>query len=105
MTIILERLALLMMAIAIGVNFFFDNKGFDRDVKANEIMTDWYMGATIRVIHLEQGIDSLKKVNLQLAKATIYIDSIQSTQKTKSDRAERRGKFVGGLLRGLIPGI
>jgi hypothetical protein len=105
MTIIFERLALLMMAIAIGVNFYFDNKGFDRDVKANETMTDWYMGATIRIIHTEEGIDSLKKVNVKLAKATMYIDSIQATQKTKTDRAERRGKFVGGLLRGLIPGI
>lgn len=105
MTIIIERLALLIMAIAIGVNFYFDHQGFDRDVKANEIMTDWYMGATIRIIHTEEGIDSLKKANVKLAKATMFLDSCQATQKSKTDRAERRGKFVGGLLRGLLPGI
>lgn len=40
-----------------------------------------------------------------LAKSVVYLDSCQQSKVMKQDRAERRGRFVGGLLRGLFPGI
>jgi hypothetical protein len=40
-----------------------------------------------------------------LAKSVLYLDSCQQAKTIKQDRAERRGKFVGGLLKGLFPGL
>jgi hypothetical protein len=40
-----------------------------------------------------------------LAKSVLYLDSCQQAKTTKQDRAERRGKFIGGLLKGLFPGL
>ena len=53
----------------------------------------------------QASIDSLSAQNIQLAKTILYVDSCQQTKTNKADRAERRGKFVGGLLRGLFPGL
>jgi hypothetical protein len=53
----------------------------------------------------EASIDSLSAQNIQLAKTIMYVDSCQQTKTNKADRAERRGKFVGGLLKGLFPGL
>lgn len=50
-------------------------------------------------------IDSLKVQNKEIAKTVLFLDSCQIMKTNKTDRAERRGKFVGGLLKGLFPGI
>jgi uncharacterized protein YpmB len=65
-----------------------------------------------KIIKLETKIASLDS-NLHkasvsanaLAKSVVYLDSCQQSKVMKQDRAERRGRFVGGLLRGLFPGI
>jgi hypothetical protein len=51
----------------------------------------------------ESSIDSLKAQNQVLCRSIIYLDSCQQIRTTKTDRAERRGKFVGGLLKTLFP--
>jgi hypothetical protein len=50
-------------------------------------------------------IDSLKLQNKVIAKNVLFLDSCQIMKTNKTDRAERRGKFVGGLLKGLFPAI
>jgi hypothetical protein len=105
MTIIIERLALVLILIAIAVNFYFDKQAFDRDVVAAKQLEEWNMGLTMRIVNNDMRIDSIKTTTLNVAKATMYLDSCQQVKTTKSDRAERRGKFVGGLLRGLFPGM
>jgi hypothetical protein len=62
--------------------------------------------------HLTWQLDSVQHItdkaaanNIVLAKTVIYLDSCQQSKTVKHDKAERRGKFVGGLLRGLFPGI
>lgn len=52
---------------------------------------------------LQQQIDSLKQEKVVLAKSVLYLDSCQQLKATKAERAERRGKFLGGLLKGLLP--
>jgi len=105
MTIIIERFALVLILIGIGVNFYFDKKAFDRDVVAAKQLEEWNMGLTMRIAHNEMRLDSMQNATMKVAKATMYLDSCQATKTTKTERAERRGKFVGGLLRGLFPGI
>lgn len=105
MKVQVDRFILLIVAVAVGVNFYFDNKAFERDIEAAAQLEEWNMGLTSRIISNESKIDSLKTSTQNLAKATIYLDSCQSNKSQKAERAERRGKFVGGLLRGLFPGI
>lgn len=105
MKIQFDRFVLFLLVVAIGVNFFFDNKAHDRDIEAAAKLEDWNMGLMTRIIHNDVRIDSLKASTHNLAKATIYLDSCQSNKSQKAERAERRGKFVGGLLRGLFPGL
>jgi hypothetical protein len=50
-------------------------------------------------------IDSVQIQNKALAKSIVFVDSCNQAKIQKSDRAERRGKFVGGLLKGLFPGL
>jgi hypothetical protein len=54
---------------------------------------------------LELMQDSLVKTDIVLSKSIIYLDSCQSTKQSKAERAERRGKFVGGILKSLFPGL
>jgi len=100
-----ERLILLILVLAVGVNFYFDNKAYERDIEAAAQLEDWNMALMTRIIQHDTKIDSLKASTQSLAKATIYLDSCQQNKSQKVERAERRGKFVGGLLRGLFPGL
>jgi hypothetical protein len=74
----------------------------DNLIKQNE---EWAAGALFKNAATESRIDSLKVETQALAKTIVYLDSCQSNKTIKQDRAERRGKFVGGLLKGLFPGL
>lgn len=74
----------------------------DKVVKEN---AEWSAAAYWKIARVEGRIDSLKIETEALAKTVIYLDSCQSNKTIKQDRAERRGKFVGGLLKGLFPGL
>ncbi len=54
---------------------------------------------------LKWQIDSLKTQNRALAFSVIKIDSAISAKSEKSQRRENTGRFIGGLLKGLIPGL
>lgn len=105
MKIQFDRLILFLLSVAVGVNFFFDKKAFERDIESAAQLEEWNMALMTRIIQHDTKIDSLKASTQSLAKATIYLDSCQSNKSQKVERAERRGKFVGGLLRGLFPGL
>ena len=61
--------------------------------------------SNIRQNRMIESVDSLKIQIKGLGKSVIYLDSCQQNKTNKQDRAERRGKFVGGLLKSLIPGM
>lgn len=69
--------------------------------KANEAA----LAAVIRTGNLEESVDSIKVQIKGLGKSVIFLDSCQQNKTQKLDRSERRGKFVGGLLKALIPGM
>jgi hypothetical protein len=58
-----------------------------------------------KIIEVKSSIDSLKAQNEVLCRSIIYLDSCQQIRTSKTDRAERRGKFVGGLLKGIFPSL
>ena len=59
----------------------------------------------IDLANIHYRVDSLHKQNEALAKSVLYLDSCNQSMAQKADKAERRGKFVGGLIKGLFPGI
>jgi ligand-binding sensor domain-containing protein len=60
---------------------------------------------SIAIHHLGNKIDSLKLADKTLAKTIVYLDSCNQNRTNKADRAEKRGRFVGGLLKSLFPGL
>lgn len=101
----LENFFLAILMVATIGNFLFDYEAYKRDLDAAEKLESFNHALMYRIIQNEIRIDSIKTSTQKVATAAIYLDSCQQAKASKSERAERRGKFVGGLLRGLIPGI
>jgi hypothetical protein len=57
------------------------------------------------MIELSLKTDSLKHNEQILTRSILYLDSCQQTKATKADRAERRGRFLGGLLKTIFPAL
>jgi len=49
--------------------------------------------------------DSLQKDVRFLALCVQYLDSVDRSKQTKSERAEKRGRFIGGIIKGIFPGL
>lgn len=60
---------------------------------------------SIKIAQLQEDVDSLFATDQVFAKSILYLDSCNQSKLTKTERAERRGRFVGGLLRGLFPNL
>ena len=56
-------------------------------------------------VKIYKSLDSLNKKDSVLAKSIVYLDSCNQVKASKVERAERRGRFIGGLLKGLFPGM
>ena len=56
-------------------------------------------------IQTEMKIDSLNLKSYELSRVALYLDSCQQARTSKTDRAERRGKFVGGILKTIFPAL
>ena len=65
---------------------------------ANVILTSY-------VIELSLKADSLKHNEQILTRSILYLDSCQQLKTNKADRAERRGRFLGGLLKTIFPAL
>jgi hypothetical protein len=94
--------------------FFMLYIGFDRyhayDVESRISDDVQYLAKScitsgIDLANINQRVDSMHKQNEALAKTVLYLDSCNQSKAQKADKAERRGKFVGGLIKGLFPGI
>lgn len=48
-------------------------------------------------------VDELESNQAKLIQAVVYLDSCNTARSSKADRAERRGRFFGGLIKTLIP--
>lgn len=57
------------------------------------------------VNRLHKRIDSVNAANLQLARLVLKHDSLIATRGEKAQRRENTGRFIGGILKGLIPGL
>ena len=106
MTISKEFLIILaVVVIYIGGDVYVTNvnhKKIDNLIAMNQ---ERLTNSNIRQNRMIESVDSMKIQIKGLGKSVIYLDSCQQNKTIKQDRAERRGKFVGGLLKSLIPGM
>lgn len=94
--------------------FFMVYIGFDRyhayDVESRisddvQYLAKSSINTNLDVATINSRIDTIHVQNKALAKSVIYLDSCNQAKTQKADKAERRGKFLGGLIKGLFPGI
>lgn len=98
-------LILIALAVYIGGDIYSTRLAHKKIEKHIEESEQWAAGAVYKLAFMEGEIDSLRIQSKALAKTALYLDSCNQNKAQKADRAERRGKFVGGLLKGLFPGL
>lgn len=71
------------------------------DRKVDSIM----LAQSVRIQVLQNANDSLQSQIQNLALCVQYLDSVNVSKSSKVERAERRGRFIGGLIKGIFPGL
>jgi hypothetical protein len=101
----IKSVAIFALTIAFGVlayNFF----TFKEKCKEDLVRIEAINVAVLKQNNQLSGqFDSLQNTTKILAKSFLYIDSCNSNRVSKTERAERRGRFLGGILKGLMPGL
>jgi len=96
---------LAVIVIYIGGDVYVTNVNHNKIDNLIAMNEERLITSNIKQIQLKESVDSLKIQIKGLGKSVIYLDSCQQNKTHKQDRAERRGRFVGGLLKSLIPGM
>lgn len=60
---------------------------------------------SVRIQVLQNNNDSINRRIQNLAICVQYLDSVHESKGFKTERAEKRGRFIGGLIKGLFPGL
>ena len=94
-----------VLTVALTLNFLFDYQAKQREeiiVKRIELTA---FEDNKRVAEMQLQIDSLKDKSKIIATTVVFLDSCQQTKTVRAEKSERRGRFVGGLLKGIFPGL
>ena len=107
---IINWLPVAILTVAIGTNYWMDYKmsllqeeTLQREMHLFRVQSISQYSANFDDIRWE--LDSVDIKLNHLATVSLYLDSCQQARTSRLDRAERRGRFVGGLLKGLFPGL
>jgi hypothetical protein len=99
-----DTLFLMLVFIAyIGLDVYNANKTHKRLESCIEQSDSMSVKCLYRTANMSARVDSLKAQNKALAETVIYLDSCTQSKTYKTERAERRGRFLGGLIKGLFP--
>lgn len=77
----------------------------DQPEPATQLRAKLSLDDSVKIAQLQEDVDTLFATDQVFAKSILYLDSCNQSKLTKTERAERRGRFVGGLLRGLFPNL
>jgi hypothetical protein len=93
----------LLFLLTLSINWYLwqENKSDKRFVSVDTA----FVKVNYKINQIECRQDSLNAQTVVLGKSIVYLDSCQQARTSKTDRAERRGKFIGGLLKGLFPNL
>ena len=104
MSIHKDTLFLMLVFIAyIGLDVYNANKTHNRLESFIQVSDSMSVKCLYRTANMSARVDSLKTQNKALAETVIYLDSCTQSKTFKTERAERRGRFLGGLIKGLFP--
>lgn len=79
--------------------------GIQKRSKIDRKVDSLMLVQSVRIQVLQNANDSLQSEIQDLALCIQYLDSIDRSKQTKSERAEKRGRFIGGLIKGIFPGL
>jgi hypothetical protein len=91
-----------LLTIVVALNFFMFRVDTNQKLEG---MDSSQKATLLRAKNMEAKMDSLQANDAIFAKSIIYLDSCQATKTHKADRAEKRGRFLGGLIKGLFPAL
>ena len=63
------------------------------------------LNQSVRIQVLQNSNDSLELQIKNLALCVQYLDSVNQAKGSRVERAEKRGRFIGGLIKGIFPGL
>jgi hypothetical protein len=91
------------LAISVGVLAYnlFTFQNAQKSINSKNEMAQ--VELSVKISRVDSSIKIANTNSTALAKSILYLDSCQQQKVFKQDRAERRGRFVGGLLKGLLP--
>lgn len=101
--ITISQVLIFVLAIATGVLAYnlYAFKNEQSAINTKSEMTQ--VELAVKISRVDSSIKIANTNSTALAKSILYLDSCQQQRVFKQDRAERRGRFVGGLLKGLLP--
>lgn len=91
-------LALVAVGMVVGLN-----KDVRDSQKSYSQMVQKAKADSITIVRMNKTLDSMKVADRAMVRSILSLDSINQDKTSKADRAERRGRFIGGLLKGLLP--
>ena len=81
------------------------NLGIQKRSKIDRKVDSMLLSHSVERQVLLNANDSLQKEVRFLALCVQYLDSVDRSKQTKSERAEKRGRFIGGIIKGIFPGL
>jgi hypothetical protein len=79
--------------------------GIQKRSKIDRKVDSLMLVQSVRIQVLQNGNDSLQSEIEKLALCIQYLDSVNLSKSSKVERAEKRGRFIGGLIKGIFPGL
>jgi len=98
-------IALVAIAIGLGAIEHQIQSGIQKRSKIDRKVDSLMLVQSVRIQVLTNANDSLNRRIQNLAICVQYLDSVHESKGFKSERAEKRGRFIGGLIKGLFPGL
>jgi hypothetical protein len=97
--------ALSLLAVGIGGIEYQIQSNIQKRTKIDRKVDSLMLVQSVRIQVLSNANDSLNRRIQNLAICVQYLDSVHESKGFKTERAEKRGRFIGGLIKGLFPGL
>jgi hypothetical protein len=95
--------ALSLLAVGLGGIEYQIQSNIQKRTKIDRKVDSLMLVQSVRVQVLSNANDSLGHQIHDLALCVQYLDSVHESKGFKTERAEKRGRFIGGLIKGLFP--
>jgi len=98
-------ISLSVLAMGLGGIEYQIQSNIQKRTKIDQKVDSLMLVQSVRIQVLSNANDSLIHQIHDLALCVQYLDSVNLAKGPKSERAEKRGRFIGGLIKGLFPGL